>query len=227
MAKSLHDYKQEIAPKTTEETIEEFKVQKYRAIDALYIGIFLSILWMFLIFSSNAIFKIKSESTDDYIEAQKSFIWILIIVRCIVCLIIISFANKLNRNPLGWIIFGFFTPLLALITIGLTKKNDNNFYEFQNSINKEDFFSSLSLTEKLKLYKHIFERSKISPKWFSELSNLNTVIFANEQTSLETLNEYDKIYGKNFLIELQSNLPGSLSDRHEYLKSLEHLGIKA
>lgn len=173
------------------------------------------------------IFGIKLDSVQDYIELRKSLIWFTLIERIIWVYVIMLFANKLNRQPLGWEIFAFLVPYLALIVIGLTPKVDNNFYEYKNSANKEQFFSSLSLTDKLKLYKHILYRAKLSfaPHWFDKIIKFHAELFADEKISLETLQQYEKTYNKNLLAVIKSNLPSSSLTRQEYLKSLEQLGI--
>lgn len=225
MSKTLQDYKQETVPKTEVQLIQEFKTKKYRAIDALYIGLAFIVLFFILQLTDTNLFGIKINSLDDYIEFRKNLIWVTLVERVFWVFGITYFANRINRIPLPWQIFAFFTPYLALIVIGLTPKIDNNFYEYKSSIDKEDFFKSMSLTEKLNLYQHLLTRTNFTPYWYDKIPLLSSILFADETTALETLKEYERLYNKNLLTELKAKMPDSQNDRQNFFKAVEDLGL--
>ena len=227
MAKSLQDYRAENSPKTKEIIQEETMQKKYRAIDAFYMGIIMIVLFISLRFISVDVFGRKIETFSDYIKLREQFIWASLIERGVWAYVMISFANKLNKQPLGWVIFAFLIPYLALIIIGLSPKVDNNFYEYESSRDKEKFFSSLSLADKLKLYKYVLIRAKLSanPQWFLTIKKLNSELFPDEQKALEALQCYEEVYNTNFLTLIKSHLPSNLSARADFLKTIEPLGI--
>ena len=225
MEKTLQDYKQELEPKSEEQLSLEFKSRRFRAINAFYIGATIVGLLVIVRVSGISIFRTSINNLDDYIELRKSLIWFTILERIFWVYLITGFANKLNRQPLGWQIFAFLTPILSLIVVGLTPKIDNNFYEYKTASNRSLYFSSLTLTEKLNLYMHILKRAKISPHWFEDLKNFNLELFADAETSLETLKHYEKIFGENMLTIIKSTLPAENNSRQEFVKTLAVVGI--
>ncbi len=46
---------------------------------------------------------------------------VLFIVRIAIVVYCINKAKELNRNPVGWALFAFFIPIIALIWIQFTK----------------------------------------------------------------------------------------------------------
>lgn len=225
MEKTLQDYKQELEPKSKEQLSLEFKSKRYRAINAFYIGMSIVVLVVVLRLTGVSILGTSINSLDEYIELRKNLIWFTIFERIFWVYLITQFANKLNIQPLGWQIFAFVTPILSLIVIGLTPKVDNNFYEYKTASDRKQYFTTLTLTEKLNLYRHILSRAKISPHWYDHLSNFNLELFADAETSLETLKHHEKIFGKNMLKIIKSNLPSENNSRQEFVKTLEVVGI--
>lgn len=208
--KTLLDYKLEITPETENKQKNDFR--KVHTNEALYIGIICFIFSIIIIIANQYAFSIQ-------------LLLFSILGRILAIVAITYYSNKLNRIPLPWQIFALFMPCFSLIAIGLSKKNDNNFYDFKNAANKEDFFKSLTNTDKLKLYKHILTRASISPYWLDTISSFNVILFENESSALLALQEYENLYKKNLLLELKEKMPTSLHDKELFFKPLVNVGL--
>jgi len=224
--KTLKDFKEEITPKTAKQKENEFLKSNYRAADAIYLGIICIIINIIVILASKFnLLEIRMNSFDDYINFRVKIVLFSLLERVFWVFIIAKFADKVNRQPLPWQIFAFFFPYLALIIIGLTKKKATFFYEYKKADDKLHFFESLVLTDKLKLYNHILIRARVSPFWLDRLAAFNELLFADEQTSLETLNTYEELFSRNLLKEFKSNMPLNKEDRIQFFKPLVKIGL--
>lgn len=228
MSKTLEDYKIEVGiAKVNGQETQIVDYKNYRATEAIFFGILGFIVILILKFAGPSIWHIKIDTVDDYIEFRKTIWWFAIAERVIWIGAITSYANKLNRNPLGWQFFAFFTPYLALIVIGLTKRKNNFFYEYKTSADKIDFFNSLSYPDKLRLYNHLLKRANtaISPHWWDDIANLNTILFADESSALSTLQQYETMFKKNLIKVLQENMPSDMGSREKLFAPIEEIGL--
>jgi hypothetical protein len=227
MEKTLNDYKQEIAPKTETQKVEEFQNRNYRSFEACIMGFIGIFIISFITLNSENIFGIRINSIDDFLMFRITFWWFSLVERIFWVIVITYFANRLNRIPIIWQIFTFISPYLTLIIIGLTKKKDNYFYEFQSSKNKEFFFKTLDLSSKLKLYDHILNKNRfaLNYHWFKTISMFNIDLFEDEQKALMTLQEYEKLFKNNMLTVLKSNMPHFKDDKEEVFYPLVKIGL--
>jgi hypothetical protein len=224
MSKSLEDFKVEITQEKTDgQVVKIVDYKNYRATEAIVFGIVGFLVVIILKFAGPSIWNFRIDTIDEYIEFRKSIWWFAIAERVIWIKAITSYANKLNRNPLGWQFFAFFTPYLALIVIGLSKRNNNFFYEYMNAGDKLDFFNSLSYPEMFLLYNHLLSRANTSifPYWWNEMISLNAILFADENSSLSTLQQYELMFGKNLIKVLLEKMPSNMRTREQLFAPLE------
>jgi hypothetical protein len=221
--KSLYDYIEESAPPIP----VEHNIDNYSASGAVSMGVLGMLLSLTLKYlgPNNWSFDFANYSFDT--EYLKVIWWFSLLERVFCIVMVTNYANKLNRNPIGWQIFSFFTPYISLIAIGLSSRKNNFFYEYKTSDNRTDFFRSLSTTDKLILYNHILNRAdtSISPHWWNEIAKMNNILFANKRSALSTLRLYEQTFNKNLIKVLKKNMPSSLELRESLFESLEKLGL--
>lgn len=107
--------------------------------DRYYSPLILGVLFLLVKIILAVVLDLRNNKEDTQL-----FGVINLIGRIITLIILFEATSKLNRSYIGWAIFGFLFPILALISIGLVKRKKGRYED----IPKVDFEEQLRLLER-------------------------------------------------------------------------------